>query len=51
VTTSAPALAPTTRRARREARARRRATWRFFAGICAFGALIIAFSVVMTLTR
>jgi hypothetical protein len=48
VTTSAPALAPTTRRGRREARARRRATWRFFAGICAFGALMIAFSIVVT---
>jgi hypothetical protein len=40
-----------TRRARRRERARRRATWRFFAGICVVGALILAFSVVVTLTR
>ena len=40
-----------TRRARREARARRRATWRFFAGICAFGGLVIVFSIVMTFVR
>jgi hypothetical protein len=40
-----------TRRARREAQARRRATWRFFAGTCACGVLIIAFSVVVALAR
>jgi hypothetical protein len=40
---------PTTRRARRLERARRRSTWRFFAGICALGALVIAFAIVLTI--
>jgi hypothetical protein len=59
MSTAAPAMraprpttaAPPTRRARREERARRRATWRFVAGICFVGALIVAFSVVVTLAR
>jgi hypothetical protein len=51
MSTAAPAVSPPTRRARREERARRRATWRFFAGIGCLGALIVVFSVVVTLGR
>jgi hypothetical protein len=48
---STSTTAPLSRRARREERARRRATWRFFAGICAVGMVIVAFSVAITLAR
>jgi hypothetical protein len=37
-----------TRRARRLERTRRRATWRFFAGICVLGVIVIVFAVVVT---